>query len=86
MRIVFSKTAKKGIERMPKDYKKLLQNGILGLTKTPPEGDVKQMQGTRDGRYRLRIGKYRVLFQYLTDADGQYLYIEAVGSRGDIYK
>ena len=86
MRIVFSKTAKKGIERMTKDYKKLLHNGILGLTKTPPEGDVKQMQGTKDGRYRLRIGKYRVLFQYLTDVDGQYLYIEAVGSRGDIYK
>ena len=86
VRIVFSKTAKKGIERMPKDYKKLLHNGILGLTKTPPEGDVKQMQGSRDERYRLRIGKYRVLFHYLTDSDGQYLYIEAVGSRGDIYK
>lgn len=86
MRIVFSKTAKKGIERIPKDYKKLLQNGILGLTKTPPEGDVKQMQGTRDGRYRLRIGKYRILFHYLTDENEQYLYIEAVGSRGDIYK
>ena len=86
MRLLFSKTAKKSIEKMPSDYKKLVHNGIIGLTKNPPEGDIKQMQGTKDKLYRLRIGKYRVLFQYLSDEDGQYLYINDVGSRGDIYK
>lgn len=86
MRIVFSKTAKKSIEKMPKDYKTLVRNGIHGLTKTPPEGDIKQLQGSKGGQNRLRIGKYRILFQYLADANGQYLYINAVGSRGDIYK
>lgn len=86
MRIVFSKTAKKNIEKMPKDYKKLIQEGLLGLIKTPPEGDIKPMQGSKDGLHRLRIGKYRVLFHYLTDHDGKYVYIDSVGSRGDIYK
>ena len=83
---------------MPKDYKTLVRSGILrliktlvrsgilGLIKTPPEGDIKQLQGSKGGQNRLRIGRYRILFQYLADANGQYLYINTVGSRGDICK
>ncbi len=86
MRIFFSKTAKKNIEKMPKEYKKLIHDGILELTKTSPKGDIKPMQGSKNGQFRLRIGKYRVLYQYLTDSDGKYLYVNDVGARGDIYK
>ncbi len=86
MRIMFSKTAKKDIEKLPKDYKELIHKGILDLTKIPPVGDIKPLQGSKNGQQRLRIGKYRILFQYIDDPDGEYLYINAVGVRGDVYK
>jgi mRNA interferase RelE/StbE len=86
MRIIFSKTAKKNIEKLQPNTKKLIRNGIQGLTKIPPDGDIKQIKGAKSGMKRLRVGKYRVLFQYLTEKEETYLYIDDVGSRGDIYK
>jgi mRNA interferase RelE/StbE len=47
-----------------------------------PDGDVKPLQGYTDGRQRLRIGKYRVIFKI----SGENLYVIEIGSRGDIYK
>ena len=41
---------------------------------------VKRLTG--DGRLRLRIGDYRVIFS----EDGMILTIEEVGHRGDIYR
>lgn len=35
--------------------------------------------------FRLRIGKYRVLFEYIIKNDERFLFIKDVGSRGDIY-
>jgi mRNA interferase RelE/StbE len=86
MRIIFSKTAKKNIEKLQPNVKRLIRNGIQGLTEIPPQGDIKLMQGSKDGLKRLRVGKYRILHKYLSDENGTYLYIADVGSRGDIYK
>ncbi len=44
------------------------------------------MQGYSDGRLRLRIGKYRVIYKYGLEMQLEILYIIDVGSRGDIYK
>ena len=44
------------------------------------------MSGYKDGRYRLRVGKYRVIYKYLTDTEIEILLIMDIGSRGDIYK
>ncbi|MEG0708568.1 MAG: type II toxin-antitoxin system RelE/ParE family toxin, partial [Cellulosilyticaceae bacterium] len=63
-----------------------IRNGILGLIEVPPKGDIKNMQGI-EGMYRLRIGKYRILYEYKKDdSDNMVLHIVDVGSRGDIYK
>lgn len=51
------------------------------LTQYPPVGDIKPMQGM-NGMYRLRCGKYRVIYGF---CDGK-LEIMKVGARGDIYK
>ena len=50
------------------------------LTQHPPVGDIKPMQGM-NGMYRLRCGKYRVIYGF---CDGK-LEIMKVGARGDIY-
>lgn len=52
----------------------------------PPEGDIKILQGYDDGRMRLRVGKYRIIYRYDIDNQLKILYIIDIGSRGDIYK
>jgi len=71
---------------MDKDVKQRIKAGIEGLTEVPPLGDIKMMQGINPPGYRLRVGKYRVLYQYHQVGDKQALLIKDVGSRGDIYK
>ena len=51
-----------------------------------PKGDIRPLQGYTDGKKRLRIGKYRILFVDIEKNDEDTLYILAIGSRGDIYK
>ena len=62
--------------------KQRIRQGILDI----PQGDIKPMQGYSDGRQRLRIGKYRIIFRNTVDNDVPTLYIMDIGSRGDIYK
>ena len=78
MNIVYSKHAAKAISGMDSATKQRIWGGICKI----PEGDIKPMKGYADGRQRLRIEKYRVLF--MPTGDG--LYVIAIGSRGDIYK
>ncbi len=49
-------------------------------------GDIKMMQGSNPPGYRLRIGKYRVLYEYTNIEGEQVLMINDIGSRGNIYK
>ena len=83
MTITLSKQAVKTLQGMDAATKQRIRQGILSI----PQGDIKPMQGFSDGRQRLRIGKYRVVFLYVTDQDGnQGLHVIDIGSRGDIYK
>jgi len=86
MEITYSKAAVKAINAMDKPTKQRIKVGILGLTQKPPQGDIKPLQGYHDGRQRLRIGKYRIIFRYDLESKIEILYIMDVGSRGDIYK
>ena len=86
MEISYSKSAAKAINGLDRPTKQRIRDGILGLTKKPPEGDIRPLQGYNDGRQRLRVGKYRVIFKFDLDSEIQILYIMNVGSRGDIYK
>ena len=86
MEIRYSKTAVKFINSLDKNNKQRIKTGIEKLTHTPPEGDIKQMQGYFDNRYRLRIGKYRVIYKYTEENNLVILNILDIGSRGDIYK
>lgn len=79
MKFVFAKDAVKNIEKMDHKRRFNIKEAIEGI----PEGDIKPMQGTPTGRYRLRVGGYRVIFRY---DDAETVHILAIGSRGDIYK
>jgi len=86
MEIRYSKAAVKAINGMDKPTKTRIHAGIMGLTQKPPEGDIKQMQGFHDGRCRLRVGKYRIIYKFGLEMELEILHIIDIGSRGDIYK
>ena len=86
MKIEYSKKAAKYINTLDRPTKQRIKTGIEGLTEQPPKGDIKLLQGYSDGRKRLRVGKYRIIYNYLSDGGVEILYITNVDSRGDIYK
>ena len=86
MKIRYSKDALKFLSKVQKPIAQNIRTAIRGLTLDPPEGDIKTMQGYSDGRMRLRVGKYRVIYRYDKDKKLDILYIIDIGSRGDIYK
>jgi len=86
LQIFYSKNVVKAIKKLDKTTKQNIKIRIEGLTKDPPLGDIKVMQGCADLRMRLRVGRYRVIYKYLVEDDKRNLYIIGIGSRGDIYK
>jgi len=86
MRISYSKSAVKAIERLSFSEKQLIKSKIDGLFRIPPEGDIKALKGMSIGIKRLRVGKYRVIFRIVEDEQDAVLEIIDIGSRGDIYK
>lgn len=86
MQIEYSKKAVKYINTLDKPTKQRIKAAIEGLTDDPPRGDIKILQGFADGRKRLRVGKYRIIYNYLQNGELIILYIMNVDTRGDIYK
>ena len=86
LQIKYTKSAVKVIGSLDKAMKLRIKEGIEGLAVTPPKGNIKQMQGFNPPLYRLRIGKFRVIYEYIIIDEKQVLLIKDIGSRGDIYK
>lgn len=84
--IQYEKAAVKYLKGLQKPQRDLILDAIEKLTHKPAEGDIKKMSGYKDGRYRLRVGKYRIIYKYLTNNEIEVLCIMDVGSRWDIYK
>lgn len=86
MIIQYSKSSLKFLGKLDKKSVDKIRESINGLTRTPPEGDIKPMQGYTDGRKRLRVGSWRVIYRVDTDNRVEILLIIDIGNRGDIYK
>lgn len=86
MIVRYSKKSLKFLSKLDDRSVTRIRNAISGLTAVPPEGDIKLMQGYSDGRKRLRVGNWRVLFRYDKDGILEILFIIEIGNRGDIYK
>lgn len=76
--ITVKKEAAKTLSEMDFQTQRRIVQAMLKL----PAGDVKQLQGYTD-LYRLRVGKWRVIFSY---PDSTTAMIEKIGTRGDVYK
>ncbi len=79
MKISFSKTFEKQFVK----YDKKFQKRIFEAIKKLPEGDIKKLTSNDEPPiFRLRIGKFRILF-HMTEEEIKILKID---SRGQIYK
>ena len=61
MKIRYSKNAMKFLNKLDNRSVLRIVAGIEGLTLKPPAGDIKVMQGLKDGTMRLRVGSWRAL-------------------------
>ncbi len=86
MKIRYSKIALKFLNKLDKKSVNRIVSGIEGLTQKPPVGDIKMMQGLKDGTMRLRVGGWRVIYRYDEENRVEVLLVLEIGNRGDIYK
>jgi len=63
VKIRYSKDALKFLGKQSRKNVERIREAILRLTETPPQGDVAILQGFEDGRKRLRIGAWRVIYR-----------------------
>ena len=82
-KLTYHKDALKFLAKQEMSVQQRMAKGLTGLLTIPPRGDIKLIKG-RHGLYRLRIGTYRILFEI--DHTENIVYIQAIDSRGGIYK
>ncbi|MBO8181629.1 MAG: type II toxin-antitoxin system RelE/ParE family toxin [Archaeoglobus sp.] len=82
-RILISKRALKELKNIPARDRKTLKDRISKLAFFPlAHLDVKKLKGMQN-IYRLRIGDYRIIFEY--NKDERLVKILKLGKRGGIY-
>ena len=86
MEIRYSRDALKFLSKLDKRSVDRIREAIAGLTANPPQGDIKLMKGFSDGRKRLRVGGFRVIYRIDSENKMEILFIIDIGNRGDIYK
>ena len=79
MKYDFSTDAMNAISGLDANTAGRIIKGVLGL---PRKGDIKALKGKHQGKLRLRVGDWRILYAV---EDGTIM-IECVLPRGDAYK
>jgi len=85
-KIKYSKDAIKFLAKLDKKSVTRIREAIIGLTYNPPVGDIKTMQGFNDGRKRLRVGSWRIIYRHENEGTWEIIFVIDIGNRGDIYK
>jgi len=86
MTIQYSRDALKFLAKLDDRSIIRIKTAVHGLTQTPPVGDIKPLRGYHDGRKRLRVGSWRVIYKYGVEDLIEVLLVLDFGNRGDIYK
>lgn len=86
IRIKYSKDALRFLSKLDKKSVGRIREAVMGLTFNPPVGDIKTMQGYSDGRKRLRVGSWRIIYRRENDGTVEIIFVIDIGNRGDIYK
>jgi len=80
MKFLYSRTSIKYFQTLQKDINNKL---IEAIEKLPFEGDIQKLKGkTVKNIFRLRIGKYRVIYSQ----EKEVIRIIKIDTHGDVYK
>jgi mRNA interferase RelE/StbE len=85
MQVAIRRAAAKMLRKLPDDRRTqiLLRLNTIAANPNRQNIDVKPLAGSND-QFRLRVGDYRVIFSL--DPVARVLNVDAVGTRGDVYK
>jgi mRNA interferase RelE/StbE len=76
-----SRSAERQLARLPQRFQERIARAIDELEADPFQGDVRPLRGSHQGRYRKRVGRYRIIFRLRHDE--RIIEISAILSRDD---
>lgn len=79
---ILLKNAEKFLLKLPQNEQIRIIQALDSLLNNATNLDIKKLKGRLE--FRLRVGKYRILF--IEDTDNSLYIITTIGSRGDVYK
>lgn len=84
--VSYHKVVIKFLQKQNKDFAKRVLDSFdeIAVTPTYSNHDIKPLSGSPKNHYRLRIGKYRFLYEIIDDR--LLIYCYDADSRGGIYK
>ena len=84
-RVIVHRHAAKYYKRLPKKTRDRIKEMLKQLKSNPlGQSGTNQMFGEWAGYHRIRVGKLRIIFWY--DPKEDIVYVDHIGSRGDVYK
>ena len=81
--IVFSRSIKKDLRRIPQLVIARIQEALRALQENPFPPASKKLNDM-DNLYRIRVGNYRIM--YLVDTKIRIITVVRIGDRKDVYK
>ena len=81
-KVIFAKSIKKDLSKIPKLEVSKILNEIAELAKNPRSSKTKKLKGEK--LYRLRVGNYRVIYDIQDNL--MLIFVVKLGHRGDIYR
>lgn len=80
MKFLYSRTSVRYLQKLEKDISRKIFGAV---EKLPKEGDIIKLKGKKvKSIYRLRAGKYRIIFSWEKDL----IKVVKIDTRGDVYK
>jgi mRNA interferase RelE/StbE len=83
-RALIDQRAARQLESLPKSLAQRIDQVIVGLAVSPRPSGVKRLRGKLQDGWRVRIGRYRVL--YRIDDEAREVRIFEVGHRREVYR
>ncbi len=82
--VQLTRTAVKQLGKLPRDTQQRIKKAIEALEKDPFAGDSKALKGAGwKGRYRKRVGRYRLIFILLSEPSTRRIIISAILPRSE---
>lgn len=82
--IIFSPKALKQFKNLDRAVQIRIKEGIIKLAEYPPQADVIKLKGGLGNELRLRVGNWRIIFEY--QLKDRQVYILTIKNRRDAYK